>query len=59
MAKKSEKTTAGQGGEKQPGRLKQIGMVAKVVHKQSPRTIPIAIAVRVPYGWPKTWGASQ
>ncbi|MFE1169587.1 DUF4191 domain-containing protein [Nocardiopsis sp. NPDC058789] len=47
MAKKSEKTTAGQGGEKQPGRLKQIGMVAKVVHKQSPRTIPIAVAVAV------------
>ena len=45
MAKKSEKPAAGQGGEKQPGRLKQIGMVAKVVHKQSPRTIPIAVAV--------------
>ncbi|GAA3736071.1 DUF4191 domain-containing protein [Salinactinospora qingdaonensis] len=33
------------GGEKQPGRLKQIGMVAKVVHQQSPRTIPIAVGI--------------
>ncbi|WP_028649685.1 DUF4191 domain-containing protein [Nocardiopsis sp. CNT312] len=44
MAKKqgSEKTA-----DQQPGRLKQIGMVAKVVHQQSPRTIPIAAAVAV------------
>ncbi|WP_017581660.1 DUF4191 domain-containing protein [Nocardiopsis valliformis] len=47
MAKKSDNTTAGKGGEKQPGRLKQIGMVAKVVHKQSPRTIPIAVSVAI------------
>ncbi|MBE2999040.1 DUF4191 domain-containing protein [Nocardiopsis sp. HNM0947] len=49
MAKKpkgSEKTTNAQGGaEKEPGRLKQMGMVAKIVRQQSPRTIPLAIAV--------------
>ncbi|MEV2276483.1 DUF4191 domain-containing protein [Nocardiopsis sp. NPDC049922] len=51
MAKKpkgSEKTTPAKGqADKQPGRLKQIGMVAKVVHQQSPRSIPIAVAVAV------------
>ncbi|WP_067969078.1 DUF4191 domain-containing protein [Nocardiopsis trehalosi] len=35
------------GAEKPPGRLKQIGMVAKVVHKQSPRSIPIAVLIFV------------
>ncbi|RKS04579.1 uncharacterized protein DUF4191 [Nocardiopsis sp. Huas11] len=49
MAKKpSSQTTSGKGGaEKQPGRLKQIGMVAKVVHQQSPKSIPLAAAVAV------------
>ncbi|KOX23628.1 DUF4191 domain-containing protein [Nocardiopsis sp. NRRL B-16309] len=49
MAKKpSSQTTSGKdGAEKQPGRLKQIGMVAKVVHQQSPRSIPLAAAVAV------------
>lgn len=49
MAKKpkgSQKTTTGTGGaEKEPGRFKQIGMVAKVVHQQSPRSIPLAVTV--------------
>ncbi|GHD27371.1 DUF4191 domain-containing protein [Nocardiopsis kunsanensis] len=48
MAKKSkgsEKTTNAQGGEKEPGRLKQMGMVARIVRQQSPRTIPVAVIV--------------
>ncbi|WP_159941111.1 MULTISPECIES: DUF4191 domain-containing protein [unclassified Nocardiopsis] len=49
MAKKGSQNTAKgtDGAEKQPGRLKQIGMVAKVVHQQSPRSIPLAVAVAV------------
>src|SRR5699024_2678014 len=47
MAKKpkgSQKTTTGTGGaEKEPGRFKQIGMVAKVVHQQGPRGAPLAL----------------
>ncbi|RNL81757.1 DUF4191 domain-containing protein [Halostreptopolyspora alba] len=35
----------GKSGDKKPGRLKQIGLVAKVVHQQSPRSIPIAVGV--------------
>ncbi|MBB4930790.1 hypothetical protein F4561_001610 [Lipingzhangella halophila] len=36
----------GAGGEKKaPGRIKQIGLVAKVVHQQSPKSIPIAVGV--------------
>ncbi|MGI5118188.1 DUF4191 domain-containing protein [Marinactinospora thermotolerans] len=35
------------GAEKPPGRLKQIRMVAKVVHQQSPKSIPIAVGVSV------------
>ncbi|MDT0328762.1 DUF4191 domain-containing protein [Nocardiopsis lambiniae] len=47
MAKKgSESTAPAEGKEKkEPGRLKQIGMVAKVVHRQSPRSIPLAAGV--------------
>lgn len=46
--KGSKNTAQGKdGAEKQPGRLKQIGMVAKVVHQQSPRSIPLAVAVAV------------
>ncbi|WP_046471368.1 DUF4191 domain-containing protein [Allosalinactinospora lopnorensis] len=33
------------GTKKAPGRIKQIGLVAKVVHKQSPKSIPIAAGV--------------
>ena len=49
MAKKgSESTAPAQGKDKkEPGRLKQIGMVAKVVHRQSPRSIPLAAGVAV------------
>ncbi|MDA8368529.1 MAG: DUF4191 domain-containing protein [Nocardiopsaceae bacterium] len=55
MAKKPKDTRAPQatnakgkgGAEKPPGRFKQIGMVAKVVHRQSPRSIPIAVAIFV------------
>ncbi len=49
MAKKGSQNTAKgkDGAEKQPGRLKQIGMVAKVVHQQSPRSIPLAAVVAV------------
>ncbi|MFC3998774.1 DUF4191 domain-containing protein [Nocardiopsis sediminis] len=55
MAKKPKDTQAPQaadakgksGAEKPPGRFKQVGMVAKVVHKQSPRSIPIAVAIFV------------
>ncbi|CAL9574272.1 putative protein [Nocardiopsis dassonvillei] len=49
MAKKgSESTAPAQGKDKkEPGRLKQIGMVAKVVHRQSPRSIPLAVGVAV------------
>ncbi|WP_285730166.1 DUF4191 domain-containing protein [Nocardiopsis sp. ATB16-24] len=49
MAKKGSQNTAKgkDGAEKQPGRLKQIGMVAKVVHQQSPRSIPLAALVAV------------
>ncbi|OOC53198.1 MULTISPECIES: DUF4191 domain-containing protein [Nocardiopsis] len=49
MAKKGSQNTAQgkDGAEKQPGRLKQIGMVAKVVHQQSPRSIPLAVAAAV------------
>ncbi|MBB6172581.1 putative membrane protein YeaQ/YmgE (transglycosylase-associated protein family) [Nocardiopsis mwathae] len=35
------------GAEKPPGRFKQIGMVAKVVHRQSPKSIPIAVGIFV------------
>ncbi|CAM4194666.1 DUF4191 domain-containing protein [Nocardiopsis rhodophaea] len=35
------------GAEKRPGRFKQIGMVAKVVHQQSPKTIPISVGIFV------------
>ncbi len=37
--------STGKGGDKKPGRLKQIGLVAKVVHQQSPKSIPIAVGV--------------
>ncbi|MFD6951273.1 hypothetical protein A6A08_23535 [Nocardiopsis sp. TSRI0078] len=49
MAKKGSQNTAQgkDGAEKQPGRLKQIGMVAKVVHQQSPRSIPLAVGAAV------------
>ena len=49
MAKKgSESTAPAQGKDKkEPGRLKQIGMVAKVVHRQSPRSIPLAAGTAV------------
>ncbi|MFC4561574.1 DUF4191 domain-containing protein [Nocardiopsis mangrovi] len=55
MAKKPKDTQAPpaadakgkSGAEKPPGRFKQVGMVAKVVHKQSPRSIPIAVAIFV------------
>ncbi|MDA0567666.1 DUF4191 domain-containing protein [Streptomonospora sp. S1-112] len=58
MAKKPKDTTAtasgsggargsGGGAEKPPGRLKQIGMVARVVHQQSPRSIPLAVGIFV------------
>lgn len=54
MAKKPKDTKTGPadaakggGAEKQPGRLKQIRMVAKVVHQQSPKSIPIAVGVAV------------
>ncbi|WP_150242583.1 DUF4191 domain-containing protein [Nocardiopsis quinghaiensis] len=49
MAKKGSQNTAQgkDGAEKQPGRLKQIGMVAKVVHQQSPRSIPLAVSAAV------------
>lgn len=51
MAKqpKGSESTAAKGakGTKEPGRLKQIGMVAKIVHRQSPRSIPLAVAVAV------------
>ena len=51
MAKKpkgSQNTAQGKGGaQKEPGRLKQIGMVAKVVHQQSPRSIPLAVTAAV------------
>ncbi|MFL1381759.1 MULTISPECIES: DUF4191 domain-containing protein [unclassified Nocardiopsis] len=49
MAKKgSESTAPAQGKDKkEPGRLKQMGMVAKVVHRQSPRSIPLAAGVAV------------
>ena len=53
MAKKPKDTNtsqaaAGKGGseeQKRPGRFKQLGMVAKVVHKQSPKSIPIAVGI--------------
>ncbi|GAA1747966.1 DUF4191 domain-containing protein [Streptomonospora arabica] len=55
MAKKPKDTKAtatpaqgasGQdGAQKPPGRLKQFGMVVRVVHRQSPRTIPIAVGI--------------
>ncbi|GAA3734707.1 hypothetical protein HDA32_003890 [Spinactinospora alkalitolerans] len=53
MAKKPKDTqnspaagAKGKGGaEKPPGRFKQIGMVAKVVRQQSPKSIPIAVGV--------------
>jgi hypothetical protein len=35
------------GAEKPPGRLKQIGMIAKLLHKKSPKSIPIAVAIFV------------
>ncbi|WP_017541419.1 DUF4191 domain-containing protein [Nocardiopsis halophila] len=55
MAKKpkdtsnSQATAKGGAGEQQkrPGRFKQLGMVAKVVHKQSPKTIPTAVGIFV------------
>lgn len=49
MAKKgSESTAPAQGKDKkEPGRLKQMGMVAKVVHRQSPRSIPLAVGAAV------------
>ncbi|MFW5417235.1 DUF4191 domain-containing protein [Nocardiopsis sp. CNT-189] len=49
MAKKPKETKTPQAtdaaGQKKPGRFKQIGMVAKVVHQQSPKSIPIAVAI--------------
>ncbi|GAB3492118.1 DUF4191 domain-containing protein [Nocardiopsis coralliicola] len=49
MAKKPKEPTtsaaAGDAAQKKPGRFKQIGMVAKLVHKQSPKSIPIAVAI--------------
>lgn len=33
------------GAEKPPGKLKQIRMIAKILHKQSPKSIPIAVAI--------------
>ncbi|KIH96667.1 membrane protein [Streptomonospora alba] len=55
MAKKPKDTKApatpaqgasGQGGaQKPPGRFKQFAMVVRVVHRQSPRTIPIAVGI--------------
>ncbi|WP_017591051.1 DUF4191 domain-containing protein [Nocardiopsis potens] len=51
MAKKPKETKTAQAtdaaGQKKPGRFKQIGMVAKVVHQQSPKSIPIAVAIFV------------
>ncbi|MFD6100040.1 DUF4191 domain-containing protein [Nocardiopsis flavescens] len=48
MAKKGSESAATAGKDKkEPGRLKQIGMVAKVVHRQSPRSIPLAAGVAV------------
>ncbi|GAA1078437.1 DUF4191 domain-containing protein [Nocardiopsis composta] len=51
MAKKPKETKTPQAtdaaGQKKPGRFKQIGMVAKVVHQQSPKSIPIAVAIFV------------
>lgn len=35
----------GKSGDNKPGRLKQVGMMAKVVHQQSPKSIPIAVGV--------------
>ncbi|RCV51629.1 DUF4191 domain-containing protein [Marinitenerispora sediminis] len=37
----------GGGAEKPPGRFKQIGLVAKLVHRQSPKSIPLAVGVSV------------
>lgn len=51
MAKKPKDSKSGPadsakgGGAEQPGKLKQIRMVAKVVHQQSPKSIPIAVGV--------------
>ncbi|GAA4890084.1 DUF4191 domain-containing protein [Streptomonospora salina] len=55
MAKKPKDTKApatpaqgasDQGGaQKPPGRFKQFAMVVRVVHRQSPRTIPIAVGI--------------
>ncbi|WP_285756974.1 DUF4191 domain-containing protein [Nocardiopsis ansamitocini] len=53
MAKKPKDTQTGpatdaqgtDGAEKPPGRIKQLRMVAKVVRQQSPRSIPIAVAI--------------
>ncbi|GAB7101578.1 DUF4191 domain-containing protein [Thermobifida fusca] len=39
--------TAQGAAAKQPGRLKQFGMVAKIVHQHSPKSIPIALGVMV------------
>ncbi|MEY9213118.1 DUF4191 domain-containing protein [Thermobifida halotolerans] len=54
MAKKPKDTQTapasdakGEDAAKRPGRFKQFGMVVKIVHQQSPRSIPIAVGVMV------------
>lgn len=52
MAKKPKETRTapadtakGTAAAKQPGRFKQFGMVVKIVHQHSPKSIPIAVGV--------------
>lgn len=47
MAKQSKdtKTGAGATGEKKPGRFKQIGMIARMLHRNNKKSIPIAILI--------------
>ncbi|TQN32057.1 uncharacterized protein DUF4191 [Haloactinospora alba] len=44
-AQTATESKQGKSGSQQPGRFKQIGMVARVVHKQSPRSIPTAVGI--------------
>ncbi|MDS1269506.1 DUF4191 domain-containing protein [Lipingzhangella sp. LS1_29] len=49
MAKQSKDTKTGsaQTGEKKPGRLKQIGMIARMLHRHNKKSIPLAVLVAV------------
>ncbi|KUP96083.1 DUF4191 domain-containing protein [Thermobifida cellulosilytica] len=54
MAKKPKDTRTaqadsakGEAAAKQPGRFKQFGMVVRIVHQHSPKSIPIAVGIMV------------